>query len=298
MLGVIISENKLLKNALKGGHITDILSTIDVLVRDRYYYYEENIEDIRKEYSTDDEILITGRIIRLRAIDEILNILSKCTIENDNTFKRNNYKDIVDKRINVFMKGYYKDFKPKIQDIDEVVIYKKELQHIELINEIRIRRLAFVLLVYAKIFNLKFSSNSGKVPYSKSQIFEEAKLKTNNSERLKVLHELMCRELKINNDTGEIINFINGSFKSGKGDIYINYVDEIGEVAFTITDFSDKSVVYRYLDYCGDKWSRCVCCGKWFKDKSITKPRKYCNKCKKDMQLKCQRESMSKSRKM
>ena len=77
------------------------------------------------------------------------------------------------------------------------------------------------------------------------------------------------------------LGFIESNYIYDKCKIKINYLKEEGEVAFTVDDI--ENAIYYYLNWSGEKWTKCSECGKYFKSRSKTKNDKYCNYCKKEV---------------
>lgn len=168
--------------------------------------------------------------------------------------------------------------------IENVKITKKEINKIKTINDIKLEKLAFTLLVYAKIYNQLNNNNSNWVNEQHKYIFEDAKIPVTKIKQGKMIYQL--KEL----------NFVTVPLKVDRVNIKVNFVDDDyskDNIAIIIDDF--RNFVYEYQMYFNyNKYIRCSECGKLIKPKSNRQ--KFCRSCWKEKQLEWQRESMRKSR--
>lgn len=213
---------------------------------------------------------VNGERDKLNIKETIIQLLSQC----DKDFSRTEWNEHISKAIdNTFNSVIKYNKELKINDIKKIQITKKEINTIDSIEDKKIRKIAFIILLYAKINNIVNNSN-GWINQSYTNIFKESSVSGNRTEKLKMLHILYSNEL------------ISMNMKSSKTSIKINYIDldENSEVAFYVTDF--EYPIYQYLIYEGYNYKKCEVCGKYFKQTSNTKPKKYCNKCAKDIKNK------------
>lgn len=242
MLGVILNEKLIIDNVIKNNDMGDNMSqAIDLLIKN---YDIEGISD---------KIEIKENIIKIMK-------------ENDEKFNRSKWDEYITSRVKRYFnsKSKYKTT-PKIHQIESIPITNNELFSIHTLKDKKLRKVAFILLVYAKISNLILDREDGWINQSLSNIFKEALVSLKGIDKQKLLHELYE------------LSYISLSTNS-KTSIKINYIDtcEESEIGINIEDFD--GVIYSYLNYIGEKWKKCEC-GKWFKITSKTKQPNTCNMC-------------------
>ncbi|NRU52539.1 hypothetical protein [Clostridium beijerinckii] len=206
-------------------------------------------------------------------------------------------KEQVFEKVDNFMKEIYKDkynksyWKKVISDsintvskynnynlinIEKIDIYKEELDIIESLNDIRLEKLAFVLLIYAKINKIINPTSDGRININLAYIFKESKLVSDK----KLLHKLVD------------IQYILTSKICDSTTMKINYINEEGEVRLTVFNLNDLNPITYYLEYkLNETYNNCEICASRFKQKS-KKPRKYCNKCAKEIDKEKAKERM------
>lgn len=181
--------------------------------------------------------------------------------------------------INTIIKN--KDY--KLVDIDNVSISEDEIIKIKELNNLKLEKLMFVLLVYSKIYNQINGNGSNWVNEQHKYIFSDAKITVKIEDQGKLIHQLSelgyveiskmvdCTNMKVN----------------------MNFENSI-DIAIKITDF--RNFVYEYLRYLEpNKYTNCNECGLLIK--CTNNKIKYCKECAREKQLEWQRESMKKSRK-
>lgn len=247
MLGLIINESSIVKEILENNNINEKPSVaISLLVK---YFYLKGITD------------------KLMIQEEIIKIMSKC----DEDFRRSQWEDNIKKTIKTFFSNLKKyNNEVKMIDIDEIIITKSEIDEINKLDDKKLRKLSFVLLVYAKVTNIILNREDGWINQSMTNIFKEAKVAAKGDDKPLLLHELLRR------------GYITTSSRVDKTSLKINYVNYDDEPAVTIDDFD--GVIYKYLNYMGEKWKRCECCGEWVKANKRNN-NKYCYDCKKEKEL-------------
>ncbi len=246
MLGIIHNEQIVVDKVLNDKVlIVSMSNTIDILIK---YYYLKN-RDIDKL-----ELLYT-----------VLNNLKECDIDN---FSPSKCEETITTRIDRFYKTVRKfgDENIKLNVIDKVVITKAEVAFINSYEDIKVQSVLFIMLIYAKITNKLNNNDSYWINQSLTNITKEAKL-TSPKRKTEVFHNLYLEQA------------IGAGNKVGKVSIKVNYACEDSEEEIVITDFDE--CVHYWLQYKGEKWKRCVECGKWVKITSKTFPQKYCKECRK-----------------
>jgi hypothetical protein len=260
MLGVIINEQSIIENAIENNNMGEKQSqTINLLIK---YYDIQNVTD------------------KLQIKENIIEIMKN----NDKEFNRSNWDEHISNSVRKYFSNKSKfKIESKINNIDKINITKNEVYSIEVLKDKKMMKVAFILLVYAKISNSILNKEDGWLNQKTNDIFKEAKVTLKGNEKQKLLHELYkLGYISIGNKTSIKINYIDSNIES--------------EVGIVLEDFD--GVIYSYLNYIGEKWKKCEDCNnKWFKLKSNNSKQKYCNECYKNKQLEWQKESMKKLRK-
>jgi len=250
---LILNEKVLLNKSLNEGYINDKPSiTIRLLAKHFFKIGQDKIQ----------------------VIDSINNFLEK----NLKKYNITKWKDIIRRIVKQVIDS--EDF--ITINIDRVLIYKEELEIIKNINNLKLEKLAFVLLVYSKIYNQINKNKSNWVNSNLKDIFSDTKMVISRKEK-----SLMINKLKLIGliDTSIIVNCTN---------IKILFAKDKGNIAIELINFND--FIYEYLDYKGYKIDICEgkdCC-RLFVVKN--NHHKFCRDCWKEKQKEWQRESMKKLR--
>ena len=250
MSKIIFNEQQIVNKVLNGEkYDIDDYKVIQILIK--YYYLKgsENKLDIRE-----------------KTIEAML--------KSNEDFNRANWTNYIDKSIEKILKNIRVFGKtPKILNIEKVDIYKEELDYIDSFKYVQQRKVLFVLLVYAKMYNQMLDSEEGWITENFSDILKESKSKLgNNQYRLELMKEL------------KDIGAINVFFKKGSCHTKINYLKEDGEKALEVNDLN--GIIYFYLKYKGERWTKCEHCGEKYIKQSSKKPKRYCPSCAKEIHQK------------
>ena len=214
-------------------------ATLNILAR---YYREQGY--------TDDELF-----------DKLGEFLHSCLGSNYNSTK---WIECINNQINISKKYILKK-------INKICVTKAELQTIEdNIKSVRIRRLAFTILVLAKYHNLIFNKNNNWVNETFNTVFKLASINISPDNQPYMLNELL--------QTG----LITTSLRVDSLNYRVNFIDDTSEVAITITDM--RELGKEYMLFTGMNYIRCQKCGILFKPK--THNHIYCNKCSKYQPIK------------
>lgn len=266
MLGTIINEQIIIDKALNENKIEGKpMGTLRMLMK--HYFILEMTES--------------------QNINQLLSFLSGTGGE----YKLNVWK----KPISEMVQKYYKDKRIKKSKLEKngivvssnsqldkliirsnVNITKDELKVIDEIENKKLQRMAFIVLVYAKLGNQTLEEIKDKtvgwVSIPIINICNEALVKgLLANDKLKLLYDLSDLGL-----TECIRGNSSHSFK-------VKYINEESETVLVVDDFD--GVIYSYLNYIGEKWKKCECCSKYVKQKS-DKPQRYCSKCAKEINIK------------
>lgn len=154
-----------------------------------------------------------------------------------------------------------KDF--TLLDIKEVEITESELNTIKKLDNIKFEKLAFVLLVYAKIYNQMNGKDENWVNEEHKYIFSDAKIGITVKDQGKMLYDL--KELGL----------VGFSAMITSTNIKVNFVDEDSPIVFVVSDF--RNYVLEYLRWKGENIINCEECGILIP--LFGKRQKYCNGC-------------------
>ena len=240
MLGLILNETEIVNNILEGKE--KLPSNSGKIIR----------------------IIIKNMILKNKNNEEIENIVINILEHTyGNNFNRAYWKKIIASMI--------KDLKSKnikMIDIDNIKIYKEELEIIKSLEDLKTEKIAFILLVYAKINNIVNKFSDGKINIPITNILKESLLRCGNESKM-----LMSNLYKL--------KYIKQSNTCDNTSLKINYLNEQGEIEFTIDDLRDYQPITWYLEYrLGLKYKKCIICVKRFAGKSNNKGR--CNECQKE----------------
>ncbi len=178
-------------------------------------------------------------------------------------YNKSYWKKVITEAINTVSK--YNSY--NLIDIEKIEIYKEELEIIESLNDITLEKLAFILLVYAKINKIINPTSDGRINVNLNSIFEEAKVKKDK----KLLHKLVELKYILTNTTCDSTT------------MKINYIKNEGEANIIVDNLQDGNPVTYYLEYKLEyRYGTCEVCSKRFKLKSNNSNQKYCNKCYKE----------------
>lgn len=154
-----------------------------------------------------------------------------------------------------------KDF--ELVHIDKINVYKNEIETIRNIANLRLERLAFVLLVYARIYNHLNRNEKNWVNEDLGYVFGDTGMAVGNEEGALMVRKLynmgLVQPTKLVNSTNIKVLFANSD----------------DDIAIEVSDFRD--IVFYYLKYIGDSVGNCEVCRRFIKLTSNRK--KYCKEC-------------------
>ena len=170
----------------------------------------------------------------------------------------NNILDTIEKN------GWY-----NLIDVDSISITETEWNTIVGIGNVKLEKIAFVLLCYIKVYRARGSKNDKMSNIS--DLLSESGVAPSNT------NKLLLADLK---DLGLLqIGTLKHMF------VKPLYINEESNDCININNF-DKVVTY-YDEYKnGNKYGECKICNKRFKLKSNNSNQKYCNKCGREIKLK------------
>jgi hypothetical protein len=236
---IILDEAKVVAKALNEGYCDSRKPTSTIRLLIKYYY------GIGQD--------------KTQVRDSIENFMKK----NYKGFNEVKWQDLLDNMVTDLQKDKHELFV-----LHSVRISSNELDTIKNINNKRLEKLAFVLLVYAKIYNQMNNNQSNWVNSELKDIFSDTKMAVGTTEQAKMVHKL--KELGLV-DISKRVDCTN---------IKILYVHE-NDVIIEITDFRD--FVYEYMRWNGEKIGSCEECGTLINIKN--NKIKYCRSCAKKIKL-------------
>lgn len=203
-------------------------------------------------------------------------------------FKDRDYNEYIDERSTEKAVGIYTKPMYKLSEEDSIKISKGELERIRKMDDECAEKLAFVLLVWCKLKNLKLTEFNSWIGDKTKDFYKYSKNRGGVVYQEKMIHRLYKAGLI---DLPPIEEVDNMSLN------IVMVEDEIRDedVAIMVGEMDLEDVVFNYLKWRGETVIRCKECGVLVKSKSNN--RKYCTKCSKEKQLEQQRKSMKKIRK-
>jgi len=213
---LILNEKELLRKSLEEGYIDEKKTSNTIRILAKHYF--------------------SIGMTKEQVYDSIDNFFKK----NYKKYNSVKWKVGFDRTINAVSK--YKDH--TLFDINKIEITEKELIRINSLENIKYEKLAFVLLIYAKIYNLMKKNELGIVKLDQKYTFSDAKVKENIYNQGKILH------------TFEELGLITSSKMVDSTDIKVNFINKDSPIVLKITDF--RNYVYEYLRWKGENIINCI----------------------------------------
>ena len=170
--------------------------------------------------------------------------------------------------------------------IDHIKITQSELNIISSLDNLRAEKVLFVLLCMAKQQSMSNGFTNGLVKYSITDLCKAARISVPAEDREYILYEIVQRGL------------LGYPKKNNTQCLIVNFIDNSDEVVLELDEVDCQELAYVYLNWKnnGKGYTRCQKCNRLIKQ-SKTKPRKYCEKCAKDVQNEQKRLWAEKNRK-
>ncbi len=246
-MNLILNEKEIVDKALKEGYIDQNKPSKTVIMLTKYYLGEGKTKK------------------------ETFDLIDKFMSKNYKNYKFINWQSKINKEINkTYKKGDFELFQ-----LDNIIIYHEELVVIKNINDLKLEKLAFALLVYAKIYNKINGNNTNWVNSELKYVFSDAKIYINIKNQMLMINKLVNLDL------------IRVSRKVDCTNIIVLFARNNGNIAFKIDNF--QNIIYYYLKLFNPKrFKECKECGALIK---ITSNHiMYCRNCWKEIRLEQQRE--------
>lgn len=249
---IILNEKKYIESVIEKGEVSSKPSeTINLMVK--YYKYL----GFKK--------------------NEVYEKIHEYLLKNYKPYNKVKWEDTINKYIETnFKKGY------ELIEIDFIPITDKEVDKIKTLKSKRLERLAFTMLVIAKMNNMVSDKNNGWVNKKDKEIFKHANIRTSIKEQCLLLNDLKTKE------------FIEFSQRVDNTNNKVLFIEE-GVAVIKIDDM--RNLGYIYDDFVGyGKFKKCEICGEVIKNTSKTKIPKYCDGCIKEKQKEWDREYRNKNK--
>ena len=200
-----------------------------------------------------------------------------------------NYQDFSEFAYQKDILGCIRDVeKTPWKDIDTIGITRGEIDTILALDDIRKQKIAFVLLCTAKYRDSYNDNNGHKTDISVTDLYKMARVVLPQKERTVFLHFLV-RD-----------NLVEKHTFAGVKNKKVLFVSENANdaVVLTLREIDFLELAYVYMDYIGGHigYGSCELCGRMIKH-SKTKPKKYCERCAKDVLTEQKRQWAERNRK-
>lgn len=164
-------------------------------------------------------------------------------------------------------KGY------KLVNIEFIPITENEMNKIKKLESIRLQRLAFTMLVIAKMNNMINDKNNGWVNLKDKEIFKYANMKESIKTQCLLLNDLSNKEYEKDK------KYISFSKKVDNTNNQVLFIDNEDESNIVIKiDYNTSNIGYIYDDFIGNgKFKKCEVCDEIFKQ--TNNRGKFCNPC-------------------
>lgn len=187
---------------------------------------------------------------------EIKTLLQEIMVKKYNNYHPDDWELALQKYVN-------KAKKYPIVEIDEIPITKNEMRTISQINNKKLEKLAFVLLVLAKFCNMRNENNNNWVMVDEYSVFLRARITGNTIAQYSCFYKLAKMDL------------ITYSKKVDNINVRVGFIDNDSEIALKVTDL--RELGYQYLMYKGEKFIKCAECG--IVTRATIHNKKYCKNC-------------------
>ena len=172
--------------------------------------------------------------------------------------------------------------------LDHIYITKSELDFISKLDDIKLEKIAFVLLALAKYHNEVSEDYDDRVYIKLSEVKNMARINMNRIDFEYFYANLYDKCVLQHNtsptSTMQIVNFVSHN--------------QDDEIAFELKEVDYLELAYVYLSWKnnGKGYTRCTKCDRLMRQ-SKTRPRKYCEECAKEVITEQKRQWAKKSRK-
>lgn len=250
---IILNERKKAKEYLEIKEVDNVVQCSSILIR---YFYSP--------ITTDAEIYTI--------IDDFL---KQAFIG----YKSENWKSLIEYQIKSLKNR-------KLVEIDYIPVLRKELERIQSLENIRLEKLAFTLLIIAKYYNYINDNNNNWVNKDFKTIFKLADINVVKAKQCMLISELKEKDM------------IALSRKVDNLNLNVKYIyddtEDIEDIIFNITNMNDLGNQYIMNVKKDNSYKQCKNCGRIIK---IVKNKKYCKNCAIEVKKNTQKEWIRNKRK-
>ena len=256
--GVCFDERRDLISYVESGVIEEDHIGRTIYKRARYNYFIKNLTD-KKNYNDIVNFITTNSTVGLTDFD---------------------IYEFVNKAISSAKKV-------GLKRVDHIYITKSELDFIANLNDIKLEKIAFVLLALAKYHNEVSGEDNDMVYIKLNEVKNMARINMSRIDFEYFYANLYDKGVLQHNtnpiSTIQIVNFVSRS---------------TDDIAFELQEVDYLELAYVYLSWKnnGKGYTRCSKCNRLMRQ-SKTKPRKYCEECAKEVATEQKRRWAEKSRK-
>lgn len=184
--------------------------------------------------------------------------------KHQDNFDESSYSNVISKAVSGAKK------KP-FYEIDDIVITKKEFDTIKSLDNIREEKILFVLLCIAKQQAKILNFTDGLLTYNITDLCKSARISVPADEREYILHDILVKGL------------IGCPKKNDTKCLRVNFIEENGEVEFTLNEIDCQELAYVYLKHKnGSGFKRCKRCGRLMNSRNKNDFCPYCSQSSQD----------------
>lgn len=256
--GVCFDERKDLISYVESGVIEEEHIGRTIYRRARYNYFVKNLTD-KKNYNDIMKFITENNTVGLTDFD---------------------IYEFVNKAITSAKKA-------DLKQVDHIYITKAELDFISSLDDIKLEKIAFVLLALAKYHNEVSGDEDDKIYIKLSEVKNMARINMSKVDFEYFYANLYDKGVLKHNtsptSTVQIVNFVSHNPED--------------EIAFELKEIDYLELAYVYLSWKNDGkgYTRCQKCDRLMRQ-SKTRPRKYCEECAKEVERENTRERVRRYR--
>lgn len=247
------------------------------LILNEYDYVEEIIKTKDVRIDTTKKIIVLIKYYKEKGVgkDETLGKIQDFMMDNYPGFNLSLWDEFLVKLVKTYHSSKY-----SLRKIDNIHIYKEEMDYITRFNNPKLERILFIMLFYAKIGGF-----NGWINTDIKNVFRDSKTSSTRKNMYLYIHKLKEHGIV------DIQKQVDGR------NVRIEFMKDSGEDVIIIDDFRD--IIMYYYEYKGMKVKRCEGegCGVKFlvRGKANTK---YCKECSKKNEKEKVRKRVEKHRKI
>lgn len=233
------------------------------LILNEYEYVEEVLKTKNIKTDTTKKIIVLIKYYKEKGMkrDQILGQIQDFMIDYYPEFNLSLWDEFLRKLIKTYSSSKY-----SLRKIEEVHIYKEEMDYITNFNNPKLERILFIMLVYAKIGGF-----NGWINTDIRNVFRDSNTSSTKKNMYLYIHKLKEHGIV------DIQKQVDGR------NVRIEFMKDSGDIVIKIKDFRD--IIMYYYEYKGERVKVCEgegCGSKFLIKNKNNYSQKYCNKCKKE----------------